>query len=237
MDAFFFKIRVIVLENKLKKLSLIALILSLSFVFIVHYAIIILKVGPINPLSVAVKQPVDTYTSEIFSQNWHLFAPEPVSFNATIYMQVDTGNNIKNDEWLDISSPLIEQNHNQIFTPFNRLVRIIDGLYMDANGFNQDDLTVRYLNKNENKNSEETKVLKESINKLKDAGQDKLYKYASAYAKSIIPEEDIKRIRVKLITTDPIPFSKRNDPNIRSEISSSVTYNWEKLDDKVVNFF
>ena len=134
--------------NHLKKKNylFIGIIFFLSSFFVIHYSLIVLKVGPTNPLSLKAKPITGWYTSKLFEQNWHLFAPDPISINSYIYMQIDNGN-LKENEWIDISTPLIEQNHSKIFTPYNRVVRIVDGITAELNGNTQDDLIFKYLNK------------------------------------------------------------------------------------------
>ncbi|WP_218212231.1 DUF5819 family protein, partial [Pseudomonas sp. 2822-15] len=52
-----------------------------------------------------------------------LFAPDPVSDNRLIHMQIKTHEG-KVSDWFDITMPLIEKNRSNIFSPYNRLVRI-----------------------------------------------------------------------------------------------------------------
>ncbi|MGA6580824.1 DUF5819 family protein, partial [Providencia sp. NPDC089923] len=87
-----------------KQYFIFASILILSIFLVFHTTVILLKVMPLNPISVKVKPFAESYGKPLFNQNWHLFAPTPIMTNNNIYMQVSLRD--KQTEWLDISTEL-----------------------------------------------------------------------------------------------------------------------------------
>lgn len=215
------------------------IIIFLSLFFVMHYSLIVLKVGPINPISLKAKPLTQWYTSKLFDQNWHLFAPEPVNTNPYIYMQVDTGD-LKENEWIDISTPLIEQNQSKIFTPYNRVVRIVEGLTSELTGNTQDDLIYKYLNKapKDDKQHEKYRELVEnSVELAKENGEKNLYRYASSYSKALYPKVNIKKIRVKVMIYDTIPFSERGNSEAQPVLEREITLEWKTPENEIVKFY
>ncbi|MGP3740098.1 DUF5819 family protein [Bacillus sp. 4A_MP2] len=133
--------------SKFKKINIkIVIILMLTLVFFIHNILIIISSGPTNPLSAKYSNIAKTYTSSIFSQNWHLFAPDPIRNNVNLYIQVSNNpNNTDSSEWLNISTPLNEAGK-KMFSPFNRTSRLVSGIFLDMRGENlADDLFYKYV--------------------------------------------------------------------------------------------
>ncbi|MEC1667154.1 DUF5819 family protein [Bacillus mojavensis] len=218
------------------KTLIIGLLFILLFTFIAHFFLIFSTVLPPNPLALAVKPVSDRYTNTLFQQNWHLFAPDPITTNTNIYMEVDTGKARGKNEWIDISTPLKDQNHTKIVTPYNRIVRIIDGLSSDIFGTNQDDVIFQYVKKAD-ENDKQVKAITKEIEKSQKIGEGNVYRYASSYAKSIYNPKTIKRIRVRIDTVKPIPFSLRDNNDKEEKLEQSTTFEWKTFNNKVVPFF
>ncbi|MEI1423055.1 DUF5819 family protein [Bacillus cabrialesii] len=221
---------------KKNKTFIIGLLFTLSFTFVVHFFLILSTVLPPNPLALAVKPVSDRYTNTLFQQNWHLFAPDPITTNTNIYMEVDTGKAQGKNEWIDISTPLKDQNHTKIVTPYNRIVRIIDGLSSDIFGTNQDDVIFQYVKKAD-ENDKQVKAITKEIGKSQKIGEENVYRYASSYAKSIYNPKTIKRIRVRIDTVKPVPFSLRDNNEKDVKLEQSTTFKWKTFNNEVVPFF
>ncbi|MBY8911472.1 hypothetical protein KY305_01700 [Bacillus sp. YC2] len=219
------------------KTFFVSLLFILMLIFVGHFSLIIAKVLPPNPLALAVKPISDRYTNTLFQQNWHLFAPDPITTNTHIYMKIDTGRPKTTDQWIDISTPLKEQNHTKIITPYNRIVRIIDGLSSEIFGNNQDDVIFQYVKKADEKNDKQMKTITEEIGKSQKIGEENVYRYASSYAKSIYNPGTIKRIKVRIDIVKPIAFSDRNDKEKKEKLEQSTTFKWKEFNNQVVSFF
>ena len=54
------------------------------FIMLFHASMTVLYNSPINPIKVKLGFIIDNYMNPLFSQNWNLFAPNPVSTNMDI---------------------------------------------------------------------------------------------------------------------------------------------------------
>ena len=71
----------------------------------------------------------------IFEQNWHLFAPDPISNNTAIQVQYQEKDSNNKSEWLEVTQAMTKQMHKNYFSPYNRIGRI-------ANAVSENMLTV-----------------------------------------------------------------------------------------------
>lgn len=90
----------------------------------------ILYVLPVNPLSVAHESLLDETIGAYLSQDWQLFAPNPLSTNYSLLVCPDeSGTSAPSDckEWYDITEPLWRCSHRYFFSAFGRLARVQGG--------------------------------------------------------------------------------------------------------------
>lgn len=219
-------------EFIMKKVCLLTITL-LSILFVIHYSLIIMHAGPTNPISAKYDNLSNTYTSTIFSQNWHLFAPDPVNRNVHIYIQVtDNTSKDTNNQWIDITKHLIKNNNDKVITPYNRTIRLIDGIFADTVGSNYtSDLVTKYVNKKDEDEDPVVDMLKEHKKSSQKRGKYSLYRFASSYIKSFMPDKysSMKYLRVRLTAYETIPFSKRNDQNYEKKVEYNKTFNWKEI--------
>ncbi|ENH96366.1 hypothetical protein J416_11000 [Gracilibacillus halophilus YIM-C55.5] len=224
--------------KQINRWLLLGLITALSVFFVIHYSLIIMSAGPINPISADFKTITSKYTSTVFSQNWHLFAPDPVNRNVRIYIQTSNNESEKRDDnWIDITKFFIDNNNTKLITPYNRTVRLIDGIFADVTGSNYtEDLVSKYIHNLEENEKEEDPIINAFTNVKEnsiDIGERDLYKFASYYANSFINNhyKNDRYIRIKIIAYNTIPYSERNNDNFSKQITFSNTYKWKKLSD------
>ncbi|WP_232306338.1 DUF5819 family protein [Bacillus toyonensis] len=233
-----------ILKHKCMLLTIIS-ILSLYFCF--HYVMVIFAVGPTNPISTNLNPITSKYLDKTwFAQNWHLFAPDPLTKNNYIYMQIKFDNEAEEGkEWIDISSPLIENNHKNVITPYNRIVRIVDGFHTEVAGQISDDLIVKYeeaIVKKEDKDKDKNtndgkKMIDEQSKRIKEKGEKTIYRYASSYAKALYPNKNIDSIKVRVTSYNVIPFSQRGVKNPKPELMYDNDLGWRKIDKDVISFY
>lgn len=80
----------------------------LGALFVLHFVLILLSLLPKSPLIDSTQGVVQSYVSPIFRQNWHMFAPLPLTFSARLIVKCE-----KDSQWLDPTADLI-QSHNQL---------------------------------------------------------------------------------------------------------------------------
>lgn len=91
-----------------------------------HFIIIALYHLPDNPIKHKYKYFVLGYINPIFSQEWKLFAPNPVSSNMSIsyqYSFIKNGKNIATSPILDVNAPVVIRRKNNFFSTDLRLLK------------------------------------------------------------------------------------------------------------------
>ncbi|MCY9456846.1 DUF5819 family protein [Bacillus inaquosorum] len=193
----------------MKKVMFLVPIL-LSGILIFHFMIVILNVMPMNPISNKYKKDISEYMEPIFVQNWHLFAPDPVSHNEIIQVKVGFERESKSD-WIDITTPMIEEMHKNYFSPLNRMARISSGIISELTS--EDDLVIDYRKKLEESEREKGKIKK--LDKQRDEkfqqNEAILYRFGSSYAKYLFPDKRIANIELRILRQKNTPFSKRDN--------------------------
>ncbi|MDR6225781.1 DUF5819 family protein [Desmospora profundinema] len=79
----------------------------------VHFGLVTLSLTPDNPVNHRHKEAIDAYMDPLFTQNWMLFAPNPVSQHRSLAAQARVVNPrtgaMMETEWVDITDPLVKQ--------------------------------------------------------------------------------------------------------------------------------
>jgi len=110
-------------ENALRLLSLIWLIF--------HFGLTVAYVLPPNPASTAWQRLLDATIGRYYSQNWQLFAPDPLAQNYALYVRPLTeaqaagvsGQGLPHDGWFDITNPVLVHFQQNRFSAYDRLTR------------------------------------------------------------------------------------------------------------------
>ncbi|TRY27830.1 DNA-directed RNA polymerase subunit beta [Brevibacillus sp. LEMMJ03] len=198
-----------------------------------HFSMILLHVLPFNPLTNKWRDIVDGYTNPIFSQNWHLFAPNPVSHTNTIYIQAkvkDASGRLVESDWVDITTPLITANWEHRFSPINRIMRFGVGAFTQA--FHQDDVINLFEEKKQKRNKEDLKLPKEDLELLDEyrkQGVHLLYRYGFSNVPKYIAGQDVDSIRLRVLIRASKPFSERHNPNYQHE-RQYVEFDWQRYE-------
>lgn len=83
-------------------------------VLALHFGITFLHVAPLNPVSQQLSALTSTWTSPFFTQNWELFAPDPVSRDTGVLVTGSIGGE-EIGRYLDLSTPMLERKlHNPV---------------------------------------------------------------------------------------------------------------------------
>ncbi|SDY46103.1 DUF5819 family protein [Thermoactinomyces sp. DSM 45892] len=208
-------------------------ILSLGFLgaFVVHFALTALYVSPSNPLKVKYSQVVNGYMEPLFTQNWKLFAPDPVTSDNTFYVRVkikETDGQEKITGWFDITSDLFKKNQENRFTPYNRLLRFPRSSIALIG--EQDDILATLKKKVQDKKVDEEKFKDllegEKIKQKKTYATKLVNRYAESYLASVFPGKKIEQLQVMMVETESTPFSKRADKSYQNK-KSSYEFDWK----------
>lgn len=201
------------------KVKIFFIVLSCIFVF--HFFMTALYVLPFNPITYKLDKVVNSYIDPLFTQNWQLFAPDPLSNTFYVYVQVKDKQG-EESKWIDISSPLYEANHKNRFSPVNIVTRLGTGAYLQA--IHVDPIVYKIEQKMGIKSDGNDLSNMELTNYQKDGFQ-KLYNLGLYYAVNYFEKNSINMIRIRVETKHSIPFSKRNDKSYEQE-KSYITHEW-----------
>jgi hypothetical protein len=97
---------------------------------VVHFALTVVYVMPLNPMNAAVQPLLDATVGTYFSQNWKLFSPEPLAQNYALLIRplsdeqaAASKNGLPSDGWFDVTTPFwVRFQHNR-FSAYDRLTR------------------------------------------------------------------------------------------------------------------
>ncbi|WP_338532727.1 DUF5819 family protein [Paenibacillus peoriae] len=213
-----------------------ATLFSLSLFLMVHFFFIFLHAGPLNPVSVSLKSVTDNYVGRFFQQNWHLFAPQPMTQNLKLYVRVkykgegSTKTVISN--WYDVTEPMIRTNETTVFSPYNRMLRIGSGYIHQLYIGGKDDLTYKLMEKISKKDNV-AKEINAFLEKDSDQVEQIIYRYASAFAKREFLKHEITDVQFMTSISDAIPYSKRDDLHFKVK-EDNVVYGWKGVVKDVV---
>ncbi len=87
--------------------TVIAVALSISATLVFHFFMTGLYLLPLNPVKLAFGPHLSGYIDTLFSQNWHLFAPDPINTSHSLIGKCRAGD-VESD-WLDVTHGTIER--------------------------------------------------------------------------------------------------------------------------------
>lgn len=217
--------------------KIIAAFLCLGFIF--HFSITLIYNTPSNPIKAKYNKHINLYMEPIFTQNWRLFAPTPVSTNSQFYVKakIQSEQGVSTTGWIDILDYMVEGNQNNRFTPYNRLLRIPRTSY--SLRLEKDDTIQKIISKVNDGKLDKQKYEDLIVNKDNDIQvemSDKLLnRFAEAHLKSAYPDSDIIEFKVLLIETSPVPFSKNGVADVKVQ-KQYIEFDWEKPQNVVSMF-
>ncbi|MEW9502416.1 DUF5819 family protein [Jeotgalibacillus marinus] len=192
----------------------------LCLLFVIHFSVTAVHNTHANPLQVKYNKQLSFYIDPLFTQNWRLFAPTPMTSNNYFYVKakLDNGNESRTTDWIDLVQYMYEKNNDNRFTPYNKLIRIPRGAYALIG--EKDETVRKILNKvNEGELDEEEyeHLIENERDKLtEEKAIDLLNKFAEAHLISFFPENEIVEFKVLLVESEPVPFSKNGTENFEN---------------------
>lgn len=195
----------------------------LCLLFLLHFSIIALYNAPSNPIQAKYKKEMSMYVDPLFTQNWKLFAPTPVTTSNYFYVKakLKNGSETRTTDWIDIVDYMYEQNHKNRFTPYNRLLRIPRSAY--ALQYQHDGTIVSLMKKIKEGKLDADKyehLIESDTQKSKEKEAiEILNRFAEASLLKNFPGEEIVEYQVLLVEKEPVPFSKKNEKNYKNKES------------------
>lgn len=205
----------------MKKNFNISLIVLLSSFTLIHFLILSLHAGPINPVYAKHRVAIEQYATPLLTQNWNLFAPDPVeeTQNILIRYKVEDGGV---SDWYNVSAPLLEANRSNIVSPYNRAARIPSGLYFGI--FKQDELVAQVEESTSEEDFENT-IDMERIEESRLKQVELLYRFANSTV-PLLTTEEVGEVQVKILNVKAVPFSERDNPDYETE-KEEIEFDWK----------
>ena len=85
--------------------------------FLFHFVVTCVYLAPLNPVRLHFSAPIQAYMGTFFQQNWHLFAPDPVSSNLSLLGKCRVAE--QESSWLDITAATLAPVHANRLSPFS----------------------------------------------------------------------------------------------------------------------
>ncbi|MCX4583770.1 DUF5819 family protein [Streptomyces sp. NBC_01481] len=119
-----------------------------------HFFIAAFSQAPLSPAKIQLHAVISGYLDPYFTQNWSLFAPEPVKNDEGIVARAKCADGSVTD-YYDVTGPLIKETQDDRFFP-SRVPRLVSTGIRQLN--DSDDLLLRLRQKQESKNTEDSKA-------------------------------------------------------------------------------
>jgi hypothetical protein len=163
--------------------------------------------GPVTPIKFDVGA-VAALLNPHLSQNWQLFAPDPISDERGVVAKLRCGD--EDTGWVDISSSSIARTQSSRFFP-DRESRIISNALVER--FGQDDITKRLATKDESD-------LVPADEASKRRAEQVLARYAARVAGCPSSDSAGRRpsaVKLRYVTRSLAPWSKRGDETAKGD--------------------
>lgn len=181
-----------------------------------HFALTIAYVLPFNPAQAATQPLLSATIGSYFSQNWRLFAPDPVSGDMALLARCMTpaemasgvDQKLPSTGWHDLSTPLWHRFQENRFAAYDRVARPNTNT-MRAMLFGVPELMTACK-----KGSKEAcTAYEDNLKTVRTATMPRLTKIGSAFCKDLDRDGNrFSHVALRLRETDGQPWSRRYEP-------------------------
>lgn len=186
----------------MQKKWIVILSCLLSIILIGHFGMTFLYLSPNNPFRDKHWSKISAYISPYFSQNWYLFAPNPVNQHQNLQIRLKYKNHegkTVQTKWREISKPMIQKLQKNRFTPDQRIYEF-------------------------QSSAMHTYVYKEG--KSEKNAENSLRLFVDYYLKTqTIPDGKIESYQMRVVTNKFPRFKDRHQPDSKGELFYKYS-NW-----------
>lgn len=95
------------LSRRVARLLRWGVVLLVMLVFTVHFTATAIYLTPLNPIKLALYRYVHAWMNPLFTQNWHLFAPNPLASNSSLVTKCRSGTT--ESGWIDVTHAVLDR--------------------------------------------------------------------------------------------------------------------------------
>ncbi|MGW0538387.1 DUF5819 family protein [Streptomyces sp. NPDC003032] len=201
--------------------------MATTAVLLFHFSMTALYNTPFNPVQKDLSRVITGYMSPQFSQDWHLFAPDPVDADSGILVRAKVRTQDGQDVtgWTDITTPHIAKVHSQRMWPA-RVDRLPTGVKAQLESW-RDPLLEKIRNKNkldQPKGSAKggTKAENPPLTVSEKSGRENATRFAQALATSEARRhwgDAVQGIQIRVVSNEYPRFSERHIREVKGKIS------------------
>lgn len=198
----------------------------LAVVLIGHFGMTLAYLTPFNPIKMRFFSTIYAYMHPLFSQDWHLFAPDPIRDSRVLTiscrLRQATGETI-DTAWADISTPRLEEHYRNRFAPADRLDRPTSNAMQQL--FETNELTI-LLDKHRPPDNPEYNKTVDELTKADEQGREHsrnmMNRIASAHCDQLYGYGRTEAVRTRIVFLQFPRFSKRHMPDSAGEFSEVI---------------
>lgn len=176
--------------------------------FLVYVGSTVLYLTPPNPLSLQSLPAIQALLHPFFSQNWHLFAPNPIRSNFVLTARCRI--NGQASPWHDTFTPLQAQHHRNRFTAMGKITRIPFNAMFIFLGRSSDEwrpLLCRRVRDHPVCRGED-----QASKKQREMGTFLLQRISSAACDDLVGPGRSSHVQARILIHEPPPWSQRDLP-------------------------
>jgi hypothetical protein len=185
---------------------LAAAVMGAAFVVYVTSAVIYL--APPNPVSLLHARAVRTLLHPLFSQNWHLFAPNPVRTNLVLTVRCRIDGRVT--PWIDPFTPWLAEHHRNRFSPMGKVLRIPQNAMYAVLGRTGDEW--RPLICRRTPQAPTCRGEDPAARRQRELGLSVLQRVGSAVCDRVAGGRPVSAVQPRILIHEPPPWSRRALP-------------------------
>ncbi|WP_354383405.1 DUF5819 family protein [Streptomyces sp. PvR034] len=190
-----------------------------------HFAVASFSQMPITPLKLRYFPKAAAYLEPYFTQNWMLFAPDPLSDDRGVLARAQCPDHTET-AYYDVTSKYIESAQSSRFFP-SRMSRLVTGNVQQLNG--GDPVLSRLREAEKAKERPQLPLLPHEKTSQEEARRF-LARYALTQLPATVCSGNPERVQLRMYVHQPPPWSKRHDRSAEGQVEV-YDFDWTKADD------
>ncbi len=209
------------IRRAIRRIAVGGVAIALVCLGLVYLGNTFLYLTPPNPLTAGLLPRIMALQRPLFTQNWHLFAPNPVRHNFVLAVRCRTESAVTS--WQDVTEPFLARHHRNRNTPMGRLLRVQENAMRFLFGGTADDwlvLLCRRFPQHAQCRGED-----KAAEHAREVGVSVLARFVSSACDRIVGRGRTKAVRFSVVVHRPPPWSQRRLPDSAGR-SKAYVFPW-----------